>query len=343
MCEMNDLVDWELAIRLGAKWAPKGPDLSIGDTQSVVRQLRILAQEAVAPVVEVTGMRAPEAEGPHVVDRRTWIASNVTGFRVVSERLMEQQSSNPLQGVGRQASAAQIGGVLAWLSGKVLGQFEVFTDPEKPRRLLLVAPTIVAVQRQLDVPERDFQLWVCLHEETHRVQFGAVPWLADYLLAQVQDVMDVADTGFADLLRRFAAVTKAGTAIARGQDVSIMESLQSPEQRVVFARVTALMSLLEGHADVVMDEVGPEVVPSVGLIRERFTARRTKPKPAEALVRRAIGMDAKLKQYSQGAAFVRAVIADRGMTGFNAIWTSPETLPTKDEIDNPNLWLARVS
>jgi putative hydrolase len=103
------------------------------------------------------------------------------------------------------------------------------------------------------------------------------------------------------------------------------------------------MSLLEGHADVVMDEVGPEVVPSVGLIRERFTARRTKPKPAEALVRRAIGMDAKLKQYSQGAAFVRAVIADRGMTGFNAIWTSPETLPTKDEIDNPNLWLARVS
>lgn len=340
---MTELVDWQLAARLGAKWAPRGPQLARADTVRVVEQLRALAREAIDPVSDVTGMRAPDEDVAVVVDRSAWIASNVTGLRVASERLADTASGSPFQGVSRQASAAQVGAALAWLSGKVLGQYEVFIDPGQPRRLLLVAPTIVSVQRQLDVPERDFQLWVCLHEETHRLQFGAVPWLADYLLAQVQAFMDVSDVGLGELLRRFISVVRIGGDVARGRDVNMVEALQSPAQRVIFDRLTALMSLLEGHADVVMDEVGPGTVPSVELIRKRFTARRTQPKPAEAFMRKAIGMDAKLRQYSQGAAFVRAVIAERGMTGFNRVWSSAEALPTREEIEQPAQWLARVS
>lgn len=340
---MTEVVDWQLAARLGAKWAPRGPQLARGDAAQVVRQLRALAREAIDPVSNVTGLRAPEEDVAVVVDRAAWIASNVTGLRVASERLADAASDSPLQGLSRQASAAQVGGALAWLSGKVLGQYEVFTDPGQPRRLLLVAPTIVSVQRQLDVPERDFQLWVCLHEETHRLQFGAVPWLADYLLAQVQAFMDVSEVGLGEVLRRFSSVVRIGGDLARGRDVNMVEALQSPAQRVIFDRLTALMSLLEGHADVVMDEVGPGIVPSVDLIRQRFTARRTQPKPAEALMRKAIGMDAKLRQYSQGAAFVRAVIAERGMPGFNRVWSSAEVLPTREEIEHPEQWLARVS
>jgi coenzyme F420 biosynthesis associated uncharacterized protein len=339
---MTELVDWQLAIRLGARWAPSGPDMPVSDARSLVRQLRGLAAEAVSPVADVTGMHAPVEDAVEIVDRRTWIASNVTGLRVASQRLVDESATNPFQGIGRQASAAQVGGALAWLSGKVLGQYEVFTDPGSPRRLLLVAPTIVAVQRQLDVPERDFQLWVCLHEETHRVQFGAVPWLADYLLSQVQAFMDVSDVGFADVLQRVSAIARTGKDLVRGRDVSILEALQSPAQREIFTHLTALMSLLEGHADVVMDEVGPNIIPSVDLIRQRFTARRTQPKPTEAFMRKAIGMDAKLRQYSQGAAFVRAIVAERGMAGFNVVWASPENLPTKAEIDDPAIWLARI-
>jgi len=339
---MTELVDWQLAVRLGARWAPRGPEMPVTDARFLVRQLRDLASAAVEPVAGVTGMRAPEEDAVEIVDRRTWIASNVSGLRVASQRLVDETSTNPFQGIGRQASAAQVGGALAWLSSKVLGQYEVFTDPGSPRRLLLVAPTIVAVQRQLDVPERDFQLWVCLHEETHRVQFGAVPWLADYLLSQVQAFMDVSDVGAQDLLRRIAVIARTGKDLVRGRDVSILEAMQSPAQQEIFTRLTALMSLLEGHADVVMDEVGPAIVPSVELIRKRFTARRTQPKPAEAFMRKAIGMDAKLRQYSQGAAFVRAIVAERGMAGFNVVWSSPEFLPTKAEIDEPAMWLARI-
>lgn len=339
---MTELVDWQLAVKLGARWAPSGPQMPVTRARTLVEQLRSLASQAVEPVAEVTGMRAPDEDVVQIVDRRAWIASNVSGLRVVSQRLVDETSKNPFQGVSAQASAAQVGGALAWLSGKVLGQYEVFTDPGVPRRLLLVAPTIVAVQRQLDVPERDFQLWVCLHEETHRVQFGAVPWLADYLLGQVQAFMDISDVGFQDVLRRLFVIARTGKDLMRGRDVSVVEALQTPEQREIFTRMTALMSLLEGHADVVMDDVGPAIVPSVDLIRERFTARRTKPKPAEALMRKVIGMDAKLRQYSQGATFVRAVVAARGMTGFNAVWSGPEHLPTKEEIDNPDIWLARI-
>lgn len=341
---MADIVDWELATRMGRRWAPDGPELSLTDATAVVTQLRALAREAVAPVAEVTGMSAGDAAPAHVVDRNAWIASNVRAMRVSTQVLLEQHSGGTalLRDVGAQTSALQVGGALAWLSGKVLGQYEVFTDPGEERRLLLVAPTIVSVQRALDVPARDFQLWVCLHEETHRVQFSAVDWLAGYLTDQVGEFLDASDMDFIESLRRIFAVFTTGVAAVRGKPASLVEAIQSPAQKAVFDRLTALMSLLEGHADVVMDEVGPQVVPSVGLIRERFTARRAHPKPGEALMRRAIGMDAKLRQYSEGAAFVRAVIDERGMQGFNAIWTGPEMLPKREEITEPARWLART-
>ncbi len=340
---MNDTVDWELATRVGRRWAPDGPDLPLSEAKKVVTQLRALAREAVAPVAEVTGLSAGDAAPAHVVDRNAWIASNVRAMRVSTQILLEEHSGAALlRNLGAQTSALQVGGALAWLSGKVLGQYEVFTDPGEERRLLLVAPTIVTVQRQLDVPERDFQLWVCLHEETHRVQFTAVSWLAEYLTDQVGEFLDVSDMDFVESMRRVFAVLSTGVAAIRGKSASLVEAIQSPEQKVVFDRLTALMSLLEGHADVVMDEVGPQVVPSVGLIRERFTARRERPKAGEAFMRRAIGMDAKLRQYSEGASFVRTVIDARGMTGFNAIWAGPEMLPTRDEISEPSRWLART-
>jgi coenzyme F420 biosynthesis associated uncharacterized protein len=341
---MNDVVDWNLATRVGSRWAPDGPNLSLDEAKGVVSELRALAREAVAPVAEVTGLSAGDAAPAHVVDRNAWIASNVRAMRVSTQILLEEHTEGGalLRNLGAQTSALQVGGALAWLSGKVLGQYEVFTDPGEERRLLLVAPTIVAVQRQLDVPQRDFQLWVCLHEETHRVQFTAVNWLAGYLTDQVGEFLDVSDMDFIESLRRVFAVLSTGVAAIRGKPASLVEAIQSPEQKVVFDRLTALMSLLEGHADVVMDEVGPQVVPSVGLIRERFTARRASPKAGEAFMRRAIGMDAKLRQYSEGAAFVRAIIDARGMTGFNAIWASPKMLPTRAEITEPSRWLART-
>ncbi len=102
------------------------------------------------------------------------------------------------------------------------------------------------------------------------------------------------------------------------------------------------MSLLEGHADYVMDGVGPGVVPTVEKIRAAFQERRTSARGLDALLRKLLGMEAKLRQYRDGEKFVRGVVDAVGMDGFNEVWSTPETLPSMAEVHDPDAWVARV-
>jgi coenzyme F420 biosynthesis associated uncharacterized protein len=207
---------------------------------------------------------------------------------------------------------------------------------------LLVAPNIVSIERELNVEPEDFRLWVCLHEETHRVQFAAVPWLRSYLNEQIAQIVDSAEldpTIVAQMLRE--AIKRVIDGLSRNEEVSIIDLVQTPAQRQTVDRVTAVMSLLEGHADVVMDSVGPEIIPTVEHIRAKFTVRR-QGQGFDKIIRRLLGLDAKMRQYRDGATFCRAVLAEVGMTGLNRVWTSPETLPTPAEITDPKRWLARM-
>jgi coenzyme F420 biosynthesis associated uncharacterized protein len=346
---MSEPIDWDLAVATASRLAPKGPDLPPDETRVAVRMLRDLAREAVDPVREVTGLSAPPQSTAVVVDRTAWIASNVDSMKLVLslwEGLNERTDAAPavVRGIGSRGSALQLGAVLAWLSGKVLGQYEAFSPPGVPGRLLLVAPTIVSVERQLDVPPRDFRFWVCLHEETHRVQFGAVPWLGEYLAGRVAALLEASDIGGREALQRIVAFCYALLRSLRSDsDVSVIEAIQTPEQRVIFDEMTALMSLLEGHADVVMDDVGPAVIPSVELIRARFSQRRQQPGALDSIARKALGMDAKMRQYTDGAAFVRHVVDRVGMAGFNRVWESPDRLPSRIELHDPDAWLDRTA
>jgi coenzyme F420 biosynthesis associated uncharacterized protein len=251
------------------------------------------------------------------------------------------EKKGPPSGVGKaigsRITGAEVGGVLGFLAGKVLGQFDPFHDPSG--RLLLVAPNIVHVERELGADPTDFRLWVCLHEETHRVQFTAVPWMRDHLAAQVARLADTIEPSrFLDEgLSRISEAVKGGG--ARG---SLLELLGSPEQRQIMDDVTGMMSLLEGHADVVMDDVGPEVIASVASIRKKFTKRRQGLGTIDKLIRRALGLDAKMAQYRDGARFVRGVVDKVGMAEFNAVWERPDNLPSKSELSEPEGWVARV-
>ena len=267
-------------------------------------ELRRHAVDARSHVRAYTGLDAPVAGAPvEVVDRPTWIHANVAGFQGAGRarpgepaaRPRPRQRASPRSAGG--VTALELGAVLAWLSSKVLGQFEVFaTGEDRPGRLLLVAPNIVAAERELGVDPSDFRLWVCLHEETHRVQFGAVPWLRGHLVGEIQGLLTSIDSSPGALARRFREVAEGLLGAAQGRRVpSLAELVQTPEQRVVVERLTAVMSLLEGHADVVMDGVGPEVVPTVAHIRERFQQRRRNPSRSDAALRTLLGMDAKLR------------------------------------------------
>ena len=345
---MAALIDWPLAERIGLRFAPKGPQTSPTDAHFAVAELRELAQLARGPVAELTGLVAdPEHAPAVVVDRGEWIRSNVAGFAMALDPFVSaraERSVNPaVEAVGSRLTAGQLGGALAWLSGKVLGQYEAFAPPGQPGRLLLVAPNIVHVERELELVPRDFRYWVCLHEETHRAQFGGVPWLAEHFLAEVQSFVAISDIPIGEFLGRFGSVAQAVVTAARGRPgPSLMEAVQTPAQRAIFDRLTGLMSLLEGHADYVMDEVGPSHVPTVALIRQRFAARRSQAGTVDGFARRMLGLETKMRQYTSGSDFVRSVIAAGGDQGFAQVWAAPANLPTASEIEDPQAWVRRV-
>jgi coenzyme F420 biosynthesis associated uncharacterized protein len=330
--------------------------LSLEEAIATVDDLRRLADEAAGHVGAFTGLdaSAPDA-AVAVVDRPGWIAANVEGFRAVVDPVLEtvlaqrRVSMGPaLAAVGSTATGVEVGALLAYLSTRVLGQFELFGPVADGAtgggRLTLVAPNIVATERAMGVDPHDFRLWVCLHEVTHRTQFSAAPWLRSHVQALLRDYLESADLDPTAMLRRMReAIGSVADAVRGRSELSLLEIVQTPAQRAVLDRVTGLMSLLEGHADVVMDGVGPQVVPTVATIRGRFEQRRRSGSRLEQTLRRLFGIEMKLRQYAEGAAFVRAVVDAVGMPGFNRVWSGAPWLPDAAEIREPDRWLARVA
>lgn len=341
-------VDWALAARTGGRLAPPGPRLTAGERGTVVASLAAAARGAEQPVRDLTGLGTglpiPEAE---IVDRAGWIAAAGESMRA----LVGAPEGEPgrvgalLRPVTARAAGVQAGGVLAAVSTAILGQYDPFAPPDG--RLLLVWPNIVGVERALGVRPADFRTWVCLHEVTHRVQFAAAPWLAEYMRDSVAALGAESAEPLQQMIGRLAGVLRrrrAGTAAMSEEGlVGLLTAVQGPAQRAAIEQMLLLGTLLEGHADHVMDAVGPAVVPSVARIRRAFDARRAQaPSLPQRLLRAALGMDVKSAQYVRGKAFVDAVVATVGTAEFNAVFTGPETLPRAEEIVDPQRWVRRV-
>lgn len=342
------LVDWDLASTTAARFGPTGPSVTLEQATEVVADLRRLADEAVGHVAEYTRMTPQIEDGPvRVVDRSTWADINVQGLRTVISPLtdkLEDKVGFLGNAVGAKVTGVEAGAVLGYLSGKVLGQYDIFGAPVG--QLLLVAPNIVGMERRIKADPRDFRLWVCLHEVTHRTQFTAVPWLREHFLAEVRAFVGATEPPtaslFAQVYQQVAAAVKAAREPDDARGTSLLEAVQTPEQRAVLDRLTAVLTLLEGHAEVVMDGVGPQVIPSVARIRAAFDKRRNPSNPVEQYLRKLLGIDIKMRQYAEGRRFVQAVLDRAGMDGLNQVWASPRTLPTLDEIADPDAWVTRV-
>lgn len=357
----SSLVDWEFAAAAAARLAPPGPKADRAEIAALVADLRSAASRAVGPVAETARMQAPADAPPAlVVDRAGWIRANCASMGEMlapvlddviarkrdADRHRAERAGRELPDLGAASQAisgkvtgTEVAGLLSWVSTKVLGQYDL--APQGNPTLMFVAPNILGAERELGVDPADFRLWVAVHEETHRVQFTAVPWLRQHLIDQARSVGTTMMPEPDQMGQRLVEIARAMPAVLRGEE-DITQVVATPEQRERLARVTAVMSLLEGHADVVMDEVGPSVIPSVEHIRRQFTQRRKGAGNVDKLLRRLLGMEAKMRQYKDGAVFVRAVVDQVGVDGFNQVWTSPETLPHPTEIADPPAWVARV-
>lgn len=329
-------VDWDFAGNVGAWISRPGGPMSDYTRNQAIEELAKAAVAAEGPVREVTGLAADlPVSAARIVNREEWIRAAAD-----SMRLMTGGTDKPSNVITGRLTGAQTGAVLAFISSGILGQYDPFaTGSTGEGCLLLVYPNIVSVERQLRVPAGDFRMWVCLHEVTHRVQFTANPWLAGHMSSALKALTSDGSDDLTEIISRLSSFVKSRDA----DIVSLMRVFQSETQREGLDQLLVLGTLLEGHADFVMDAVGPAVVPSVELIRRKFDQRRQRDQPPlQRLIRALLGFDVKMKQYTRGKAFVEHVVNKVGMDRFNAVWAGPDSLPRPSEIDSPQLWIDRV-
>jgi len=350
------LVDWPEVERIAIGRLAKVPgsldraELRAAEPAYAEAMARIVPALTTALGSELPGV----VERAGVVDRAGWVRANTGSFASLMSKLERDLLDEVMPTGGGLAKAAmalanrwvttrQLGFLLGFMGTRVLGQYDLalLSAEVAPGRLLFVEENIRATAKALGVPIGPFRTWIALHETTHAFEFEAHPWLRPYLAERLERQLTLFGKDAKGLGRE--ALRGLGRSL-RGDSGGEhwIERLMGPEQKALFRDTQAVMSLLEGFSDYVMDEVGRDLVPGVAQISARFHERRAKRTPFERSMLRLTGMDLKLEQYKKGERFVRGIADRRGPTALTRLWEGPETLPRDGEIDAPERWIARV-
>jgi coenzyme F420 biosynthesis associated uncharacterized protein len=350
------LVDWAAVERIAIKRAERAPGkLSALELKAAEGAYREAMAQVVPRLSEALGTTLPGVvERASVVDRAGWIRANVGTFRSLISR-MEQDLLDQVvpEGGGftratmalanRWVTSQQLGFLLGFMGTRVLGQYDLamLSAEAEDGRLLFVEENIRGTAHALGIPVAPFRTWIALHETTHAFEFEAHPWLRPYLAGRLERQLSLFSGNASNLGRdTLRAIGRALRGESTGEHW--METLMGEEQKRLFRETQAVMSLLEGFSDYVMDEVGRGLVDGVEMISARFHERRQRRTGFERAVLRLTGMDLKLEQYAKGERFVRAIAEAKGRPALARIWDGPESLPTPDEIADPQLWIGRV-
>ena len=297
-----------------------------------------------------TGLRS--LAGPaavDVIDRPTWIRANIASFRhllapVLDEWAAKIPTNGRVASVGRQLVGAELGALLGWMSGRVLGQYDLLVGRDDvDDAVYMVGPNLAGLEQRFGFDPRQFRTWVLLHELTHRAQFTGVPWMRDHFTGLADTSVRLANPDprrIADAVRE--AFSDRDRARQHVRDSGVFGLIASAEQRAVIQRISGLMSLLEGHGDVTMSRAAGQLVPSAGRFTAVLQARRRRSNPLTRLTLRLTGIEGKLNQYAAGERFIAAIEAAGGPSAVDVCWRAPENLPSMEEIRTPQLWLDRT-
>jgi coenzyme F420 biosynthesis associated uncharacterized protein len=342
------MIDWIVAERIAAFVA------GTGEAKAPAADLAALATESEARVVAYTGLRPerplPEPEG---IGRREWVASNISAMRVLLDPVLQRAGNGlgPLKpamqlGIGVVLST-EVGVVVGYLGQRVLGQYELVLLDEavedRPPRLLFVLPNLGQAVDAFGADEQEFMTWVTLHEVTHAVQFAGVPWLHRHVSGLVKELLQQAELRI-DAPRKLRMpsgdeLKRILRALRQGDMISIVTS---KAERETLDRVQAVMAVIEGHAEHVMDAVAPDLLPSLPKLRAAIDRRRRSQTGLSRLLARLLGLELKLKQYERGKIFCDAVVRAGGPEALKHVFSSPAALPTLVEIEDPAAWLRRT-
>jgi coenzyme F420 biosynthesis associated uncharacterized protein len=349
------MIDWDLAQRVATGALMLKPAPATYHSAALQSQFDELTARAEFLVSQATGLHSAHgAARAKVTDRPEWAAANVRSMeRLIGPSLAEIQQKAVGKKAGRSAltagrvmSGTQLGLMLAYMSTRVLGQYDLLIRDENPEDqdlVYYVGPNVVAIEERYGFAASQFRLWLALHEVTHRMQFTAVPWLRDYFVQLVGELLEPlhADPSrLSDTLRRVMVEVRAGRNPL--QESGIMGVLATPEQRLALSKISGMMSLLEGHGDVTMDRAGAAEVPGAASFSKVLHERRTNTRGLTKVMSRLLGLEAKMRQYAEGEVFVESVEAAGGPELLARVWRGPEWLPTLAEIRSPGEWVARA-
>jgi coenzyme F420 biosynthesis associated uncharacterized protein len=342
------MVDWSLARRIAAFAGASEGDADVG--VDVVAAAQRLEPEVVRYTGLDAGGNAPPAE---LVDRAGWAEANLTTFSHLLEPIAERMSdrlgrAGPIAGplrLGAGATiAAEAGLVVGYMSQRVLGQFELsLIQPEAPMRLLFVGPNLRKAMIDLDADREAFIDWIVLHELTHVVQFMGVPWLRGHLGGLLRSYLDSVDVQIkAGAAGGLPSMPNLQELVDRFRDGGLMALIQTREQRELMDQLQPVMAVIEGYSEHVMDALGETLVPGYERLRDAMDRRRRSRSAPERLLQKLLGLEMKMRQYEQGKRFCDAVVDEVGIDGLNAVWGSPEAMPTQVELDDPAVWISRT-
>jgi coenzyme F420 biosynthesis associated uncharacterized protein len=335
------VIDWTLAGTVARGIAGLQP---AGDPEPF-EDVEGHAVESERLVSEYTGLVAadpvPRAEALH---RQGWIEANLQSLEAVLEPAAKRLAGGlgPLGSVAGGLLAIEAGAVSGFLAGRVLGQYDFpVLDPAAPARLLFVAPNLAHAARTLEADDEQLLRWVALHETTHALQFGGVPWLRPYLAETVTELLGALQVDPRGLLR-LPDLSDLRRLLDQVREDGLATIVVGQQRRGLLDRVQAFMAVLEGYAEHVMDAVGEQVLDDLPSLRTAMQRRRRDRSGLLRVLERLIGMDLKMRQYEQGKAFCDGVVALAGIDGLNHVWDSPEAMPSMAELDDPAGWLART-
>jgi coenzyme F420 biosynthesis associated uncharacterized protein len=343
------MVDWTLARQVARFAAGNSSAPSLGDpgfAARVAATRRTLSDYT--GLVPVGEMPAPEA-----VSRGEWAELNVDSMAAMLEPVTERMGrrfvgagafAGPLRIAAGATVAAEIGLVVGYMSQRVLGQYELsLLDPARPARLLFVEPNLARAVRDLDVDEDSFLSWIVLHELTHVLQFSGVPWLREHLGSLMRSYLATVEVrierGSAGGLPSMPSPARLLESFREGGLVALV---QTREQRALMDQMQAVMSVIEGYSEHVMDAVGSDVLPAYEGLRDAMDRRRRSRSAPERVLQRLLGLEMKMRQYELGKKFSDAVVDSHGIAVLNRVWESPESLPSAAELRQPDAWVERI-
>jgi coenzyme F420 biosynthesis associated uncharacterized protein len=349
------LIDWDQARGIAINMN-RGQTLTAPERERLDDYYRELGDRCIPLVRDFTGVNLPKApDQTFAFDRIDWINANLEAFKVMfapiealnSETAGSSFAARLWGGINRNVISAEVGLMLGYLARRVLGQYDLALlgrEPVTTGKLYYVEPNIAMVERALHLPKDEFRMWLALHEVTHAFEFEGHDWVRPHFNSLLERYFEHFKADVEQLRqgwRGMKAIVDRARSKDRG-DASWIEAMMVPEQRAIFNEMQALMCIVEGYSNYVMNGVGKQLLPSYESIAAKFEQRKRERGFAEQLFARLTGLDMKMAQYRLGEEFIDRIASEHGKAAVDRIWASADNMPTMDEIRHPERWMVRV-